>query len=179
MPSLKENLWNTNCMKNCYEHFIFSFYLLLHLASSSCIVSEYGTKTKNALVKGSSHVGERVKACINRLKVLLDLRTKKSFVKPMVISKSKFGALADGTKVSKYTLTNANGMKVGILDYGGTVKEIFAPDRNGKLANVSLGFSTIEEYVEKVPILDALPEICQPYWSWKIYIGRRRIHSCH
>ena len=95
---------------------------------------------------------KRVKACINRLKVLLDLRTKKKVsLKPMSVSKSKFGALADGTKVSKYTLTNANGMKVGILDYGGTVKEIFAPDRNGKLANVSLGFSTIEEYVEKSP----------------------------
>ena len=42
------------------------------------------------------------------------------------------------------------------MDYGGTVKEIFAPDRMG-MANVSLGFSTIEEYVEKVPILDVLP----------------------
>ena len=103
-------------------------------------------------------LAKRVKACINPLKVLLGSRTKKKVsVKPMSVSKSKFGALADGTKVSKYTLTNANGVKVGILDYGGTVKEIFVPDRNGKMANVSLGFATIEEYVEKVPILDVLP----------------------
>ena len=150
---MQENLWNTNCMKNSVPNilsFLFIFFYLL--ASSSCIVSEYGTKTKNALVKGSSYVGEKSKILYQSTKSTLGFKDeKKVSVKPMSVSKSKFGALADGTKVSKYTLTNANGMKVGILDYGGTVKEIFAPDRNGKMANVSLGFSTIEEYVEKSP----------------------------
>ena len=42
-------------------------------------------------------------------------------------------------------------MRVGILDYGGTVKEIFAPDRNGDLANVSLGFDNLKDYREKSP----------------------------
>ena len=109
-------------------------------------------KTQNALVKGSSYVGEKSKSLYQSTKSTLGFKDeKKVSVKPMSVSKSKFGALADGTKASKYTLTNANGMKVGILDYGGTVKEIFAPDRNGKMANVSLGFATIEEYVEKSP----------------------------
>ena len=59
--------------------------------------------------------------------------------------------MPDGAVVSKYTLSNANGMRVGILDYGGTVKEIFAPDRNGDFANVSLGFDNLNDYREKSP----------------------------
>ena len=43
-------------------------------------------------------------------------------------------------------------MRVGILDYGGTVKEIFAPDRNGDLANVSWEFDNLKDYREKVLI---------------------------
>ena len=76
--------------------------------------------------------------------------SKNSKIKPMPLL-SKFGVMPDGTPVSKYTLRNGNGMRVGILDYGGTVKEIFAPDRNGDLANVSLGFDNLKDYREKSP----------------------------
>ena len=44
-------------------------------------------------------------------------------------------------------------MQVSILDYGGTVKEILVPDRNGNLANVSLGFDNINDYIEKKALI--------------------------
>ena len=81
----------------------------------------------------------------------------------MSVAKSKFGVMPDGSVVSKYTLSNANGMRVGILDYGGTVKEIFAPDRNGFFANVSLGFDNLNDYREKKSLLRMYyREVCKP-----------------
>ena len=79
----------------------------------------------------------------------------KQTLKPMTLQKTAFGEMPDGSKVSLYRLTNANGMQVALLDYGGTVKEILVPDREGDFANVSLGFSTIDGYREQSPYFDA------------------------
>jgi aldose 1-epimerase len=54
------------------------------------------------------------------------------------------------TAVYRYTLTNANGMSVDILTYGGIVQEINVPGKHGKVANVVLGFPTLADYVAKV-----------------------------
>lgn len=129
---------------------IFSFALILF--ASGCVISEYGAKTKDTLIKGTHYIGEKSKSIYTSGKQSLGFEKKKQIsVKPMTVSKSNFGKLPDGTEISKYTLSNANGMRVGILDYGGTVKEIYAPDRNGKFSNVSLGFSSLEDYLEKSP----------------------------
>ncbi len=58
-----------------------------------------------------------------------------------------YGALADGTKITAYTLVNKNGIKVKIITYGGIVAEIHAPDKDGKLADIALGFDDIKGYV--------------------------------
>jgi len=44
--------------------------------------------------------------------------------------------------VEEYTLTNAKGMEVKIITYGGIITSVKAPDRRGKMADVALGFST-------------------------------------
>lgn len=72
------------------------------------------------------------------------------------VSKDDFGTLEDGTKVDIYTLSNANRMEVTILTYGGIVQSIRVPDRNGELADVSLGFDDLESYVERNPYFGAL-----------------------
>jgi aldose 1-epimerase len=51
------------------------------------------------------------------------------------------------TAVYRYTLTNADGMSVDILTYGGIVQEINVPDRSGAVSDVVLGFSTLQDYV--------------------------------
>ncbi|MGA8657595.1 MAG: aldose epimerase family protein [Chthoniobacterales bacterium] len=72
------------------------------------------------------------------------------------VSKEPFGKMSDGTPVDKYTLTNTHGMTVTILTYGGIVQTIEVPDKNGKLANVSLGFDKLEDYIKDSPYFGAI-----------------------
>jgi aldose 1-epimerase len=79
--------------------------------------------------------------------------------KPLVktkITQAPFGTLPDGRQVNRYTLTNAKGMVVKILDFGGIITEIHVPDRKGVFADVALGFDTLEPYLKKGPYFGAL-----------------------
>nr|WP_307042494.1 aldose epimerase family protein [Streptomyces achromogenes] len=66
-----------------------------------------------------------------------------------------FGVLADGTEVSSWSLENG-GTRLKVLDYGGIVQSLEIPDRDGRYANVSLGFSTLDDYVAGSPYFGAL-----------------------
>jgi aldose 1-epimerase len=71
--------------------------------------------------------------------------------KPMKgLTITDFGKV-DGKPVSLYTLTNANGMVVKITNYGCTITEIHVPDKAGKMADVALGFDTLDGYLAKSP----------------------------
>jgi aldose 1-epimerase len=63
----------------------------------------------------------------------------------ITISKQNYGTV-DDQEITQYTLTNANGMSVRIINYGGTITNIFFPDKNGKEGDLVLGFNTLEEY---------------------------------
>jgi hypothetical protein len=79
---------------------------------TSCVVSDYGRKTKDAIVRGSSYVGEKSKSAYRATKEKLGITDSKPVKpKPMSVAKSKFGEMPDGAVVSKYTLSNANGMR--------------------------------------------------------------------
>ncbi|WCM27036.1 galactose mutarotase [Sphingomonas sp. QA11] len=54
-----------------------------------------------------------------------------------------------GAKVEAITLANANGVKARILSYGATLQSLIAPDRNGKPADVVLGYDDLASYVGK------------------------------
>src|SRR4051812_33664289 len=57
------------------------------------------------------------------------------------ITNSSFGTLpGTTTAVDKYTLSNARGMSVSILTYGGIIQSLTVPDKRGNEANVTLGF---------------------------------------
>jgi aldose 1-epimerase len=62
------------------------------------------------------------------------------------IERASFGSTA-GQGVSIYTLTNAEGCVLKITNYGATVTELHVPDRFGNLADVVLGYDTLEQYV--------------------------------
>ncbi|WP_326983132.1 aldose epimerase family protein [Chryseobacterium sp. MYb264] len=59
---------------------------------------------------------------------------------------SDFGVTKDGDNIKKYTLSNANGMMIEIINYGGIVTSLTAPDRNGNYEDVVLGFANKENY---------------------------------
>jgi aldose 1-epimerase len=69
------------------------------------------------------------------------------------VQKSSFGALADGTAISKYTLTNTQGMSVAIITYGATIQRVTVPDRKGHFRNVTLGFKDIAGYTSPAYLL--------------------------
>lgn len=71
------------------------------------------------------------------------------------IAKEAWGSTAEG-QVDRYTLTNARGMRVRIITYGGILQTIEVPDRRGRLANVTLGFDNLSDYVERSPFFGCI-----------------------
>ncbi|MER6155628.1 aldose epimerase family protein [Streptomyces sp. NPDC001868] len=69
--------------------------------------------------------------------------------------KELFGKLADGTEIHRWSLENG-GTRLKVLSYGGIVQSLEIPDRDGRYANVSLGFDTVEDYVSGSPYFGAL-----------------------
>jgi len=63
---------------------------------------------------------------------------------PVSVSSEPFGSV-DGQAVDRYTLSNKT-MTVRILTYGGIIEELWAPDRKGRRANVTLGFKDLAGY---------------------------------
>jgi aldose 1-epimerase len=72
------------------------------------------------------------------------------------LTKESFGKTADGTAVDLFTLTNANGAQASIMNYGGIVVSLKMPDRSGKLADIVLGFDSLDGYLQKEPYFGAL-----------------------
>ena len=66
----------------------------------------------------------------------------------MNLTKSVYGKLADGTQVDVYTLTNAAGMRARLITFGAILVSLETPDRDGKLADVTLGYDTLGEWVK-------------------------------
>ncbi|MES3083920.1 aldose epimerase family protein [Sphingomonas faeni] len=58
------------------------------------------------------------------------------------------GTLKDGTAIEAVTLSNAHGISARILSYGATLQSLMGPDRNGKIADVMLGYDDLASYVD-------------------------------
>jgi len=64
-----------------------------------------------------------------------------------LFQKQDYGALPDGRKAELYTLTNANGLKATLTNYGAILVSMEVPDRDGKLADVTHGYDTLEGWL--------------------------------
>lgn len=73
----------------------------------------------------------------------------------MPISLHPFGQLPDDRAVTRYTLTQGK-LEACILDYGGILQSLRVPDRDGKPADIVLGFDTLEPYLAEHPYFGAL-----------------------
>ncbi len=72
------------------------------------------------------------------------------------VTKQPFGALADGRAVDAYTLTNAHGLQVTAITYGGIITSILVPDRTGKLGDIVLGYDSLAGYLKASPYFGAI-----------------------
>lgn len=69
----------------------------------------------------------------------------------MTMQKTVFGKTPEGQEVYAYTLKNRTGMEATIITYGATLVSLTAPDRNGALTDIVLGFDTLSNYVTQNP----------------------------
>lgn len=72
------------------------------------------------------------------------------------MTKKSFGKTPDGAEITLYSLTNASGMEVGIINYGAIVISIKVPDRAGKFGDVVLGFDSLDGYEADNPYFGAI-----------------------
>jgi len=63
------------------------------------------------------------------------------------VNRSNFQTEVGGKNTDLFTLTNRHGMQIAITNYGGRIVSWLAPDRDGKLADIVLGFNSIDEYL--------------------------------
>lgn len=63
------------------------------------------------------------------------------------IAVKNYGLLGDSL-IREYTLSNAAGMQVSIINYGGTITSLLAPDKAGKTADVVLGYDSLAGYLQ-------------------------------
>jgi aldose 1-epimerase len=67
------------------------------------------------------------------------------------ITKEVFGKTLDGKEVHLFTLRNTKGLTAKIMTYGGLITELHVPDKDGRTADVVLGFSDFESYLKGHP----------------------------
>jgi aldose 1-epimerase len=63
------------------------------------------------------------------------------------VTKSVFGEMPDGRKVDIYTLEEG-ALKARVMTYGARLVSLEVPDRNGKTADVVLGYDSLEPYTK-------------------------------
>jgi aldose 1-epimerase len=59
-----------------------------------------------------------------------------------------FGQTPEGQEVSIHTLTSSKGLRARITNFGATLVSLEVPDRHGNLADVVLGFDSLESYMK-------------------------------
>lgn len=74
----------------------------------------------------------------------------------MGIIREAYGVTKNEDRVTKYTMTNQNGMRVSIIDFGAVITNIWMPDKNGVLEDIALGFGSIEGYEVNKPAFGAI-----------------------
>jgi aldose 1-epimerase len=54
------------------------------------------------------------------------------------------------SRIRVYTLQNKSGMTVKVTNYGAIITSIVVPDRDGKMADIALGYDRVEDYMNAV-----------------------------
>jgi aldose 1-epimerase len=67
------------------------------------------------------------------------------------VKRESFGKTADGEEVDIFTLTNSHGLRARVMTWGASLVEMQVPDRNGRLADVTLGFDKLDGYLGTHP----------------------------
>ena len=69
------------------------------------------------------------------------------------VERKPFGQMPNGAAVEAITLANARGLRATILTLGASVQSVKVPDRTGALADVVLGYDTLEGLYRQTELL--------------------------
>lgn len=72
------------------------------------------------------------------------------------ISSEPFGVLPSGEEVTKYSLTNSEGITMDVINYGGIITSLGIPDKNGVVEDIVLGYDNLDSYLEATPYFGAI-----------------------
>jgi aldose 1-epimerase len=67
-------------------------------------------------------------------------------IAPIPIERRDFGRTSDGRSAMAYVLRNSAGVEAVVTNFGATLVSLRVPDRDGKLADVVLGFDDVSGY---------------------------------
>ncbi|MDP2036735.1 MAG: aldose epimerase family protein [Ignavibacteria bacterium] len=84
--------------------------------------------------------------CFAAFIMSLFVSCKSSNEESVMIGKKSFGKLSNGEEVFLYTLTNKNGLKAEITNYGAAVVSLIVPNKNGKFEDIVLGYDDAAGY---------------------------------
>ena len=71
----------------------------------------------------------------------------------MSVVRSPFGQYPDGREIDLYTITNKMGMQAAVTNLGAALVRAAYPDREGRMADVVLGFDRGEDYLNNPSFL--------------------------
>src|SRR6188768_882306 len=63
------------------------------------------------------------------------------------VKRKPLGTMPDGAPIHLYTFAQPGGLRVAITDFGGAIVSLWAPDRDGAVADVVLGYETFDGYL--------------------------------
>lgn len=72
------------------------------------------------------------------------------------VTVQEFGKMPTGETAQLFTLKNKNGIEASITNYGGILVTLKTLDGKGLLADVALGFDTLERYLQPHPYFGAI-----------------------
>jgi aldose 1-epimerase len=72
------------------------------------------------------------------------------------VERAPFGTTPAGDSIEVFTLTNAHGMEVRAITYGGIITSLRTPDRTGRLDDIVLGFDSLAGYVRGTPYFGSI-----------------------
>jgi aldose 1-epimerase len=73
----------------------------------------------------------------------------------MGISRTSFGRTPSGKEVYLFTCVNASGATLKLTTYGAIVTSVEVPDRWGERSNITLGFDSLDGYLQRHPYFGA------------------------
>lgn len=90
------------------------------------------------------------------LAILLHVITGLGQAASPAVTRQPFGKMPDGTPIDMLKLTNAHGIELSAISYGGIITSLRVPDRTGTPGDIVLGFDRLDDYLKDHPFFGAI-----------------------